>query len=245
MLAYLPAPRSHLRTLYGTIPPGRIRHWHAAVGLGRFLGDLVAGSPGRNHTLTRLRGAHAAFERHGLPLALPPNLAYMVGVGLTTTPITEQLINRMRAHVANPAHAAALAILLFTGTIYRELNFLPQRALTGDTVIFPGTRHVDHPADLRVWAISPPARPLLHAIAVFQETRAVPTARLFADAIGPVGRLNRTARVCRHAFRVCTSGARDGYATWPPSTSTSDNPESSPVARRPPSEQPPCRRHPR
>ncbi|MDO1481839.1 hypothetical protein [Rhodococcus ruber] len=115
-----------------------VRRWHAAVGLCRFLGDLVADSPGRNHTLTRLRGAHAAFERHGLPLVLPPNLHYMVGVGLTTTPITEQVIARTRTHVANLVHAAALATLLFTGTTYRELNFLPRRALTGDTVIFPG-----------------------------------------------------------------------------------------------------------
>ncbi|QXU56568.1 MULTISPECIES: hypothetical protein [unclassified Rhodococcus (in: high G+C Gram-positive bacteria)] len=197
MLGYLPALRSHLRTLYGTIPPGRIHYWHAAVGLSRLLGDLVADSPGRNYTLTRLRGAQAAFERHGVPLVLPPHLNHMVGVGLTTTPITEQIITRIRTQVANPAHAAALATLLFTGTTYRELNFLPRRALIGDTLVFPGTRRVDHPADLRVWVIPPPARPLLHAAALFQEARTVPTARLFADAIGPVGRLNRTARVCR------------------------------------------------
>ncbi|PND52486.1 MULTISPECIES: hypothetical protein [Rhodococcus] len=63
-------------------------------------------------------------------------------------------------------------------------------------MIFIGTYGVDHPVDLRIWVIPPPAPPLLHGSA-FQETRAVPTARLFADAIGPVGRLNRTARVCR------------------------------------------------
>ncbi|MGJ5671676.1 hypothetical protein [Rhodococcus sp. AH-ZY2] len=196
MLAYLPAPRSHLRTLYGTIPPGRIRRWHATVGLYRFLGDLVADSPGRNHTLTRLRGAQTAFERHGLPLALPPNLHYMVGVGLTTTPIAEHVIARIRACAANPAHAAALATLLFTGATYRELTVLPRRALTGDTVILPGTCGVTHPADLRVWVIPPPARPLLHAAALFQETRTVPTDRLFADVIGRTGRLHRTARAC-------------------------------------------------
>ena len=81
MLAYLPAPRSHLRTLYGTIPHDRALHWHATVGLCRFLGDLVADSPGRTRTVTRLRGAQAAFERHGLLLALPPHLNHMVGWG--------------------------------------------------------------------------------------------------------------------------------------------------------------------
>ncbi|WP_330766958.1 hypothetical protein [Rhodococcus sp. M8-35] len=196
MLAYLPAPRSHLRTLYGTIPHGRARHWHATVGLCRFLGDLVADSPGRTHTLTRLRGAQAAFERHGLPLALPPNLNHMVGVGLTTTPVTEQAIARIRGRVANPAHAAALATLLFTGATYRELTFLPRCAVIGDTVIFPGTCGADQPADLGVWVVPAAARPLLHAAVVFQETRAVPADRLFADAIGRAGRLHRTARNC-------------------------------------------------
>ena len=196
MLAALPAPRSHLRMLYGTIPPGRIHHWHTIVGLYRVLGDLVADRSGRNHTVTRLRGAQAAFERHGLPLALPPHLNHMVGVGLTTTPIIEQVIARVRGRVANPAHAAALATLLFTGATYRELTVLPRRALTGDTLVFPGTCGVTHPADLRVWVIPPSAQPLLHAAALFQETRAVPTDRLFADVIGRNGRLHRIARAC-------------------------------------------------
>ncbi|WP_060655200.1 hypothetical protein [Rhodococcus pyridinivorans] len=150
MLGCLPTPRSHLRTLYGTIPHGRALHWHTTVGLYRFLGDLVADSPGRNHTLTRLRGAQAAFEQHGLTLTLPPNLAYMVGPGLTTIAITDQIATRIRAHTANPAHAAALATLLFTGATYRELTFLPRCAVTGDTVIFCGARGAHHPADLGV-----------------------------------------------------------------------------------------------
>ncbi|MFD6857901.1 hypothetical protein ACFWCF_11265 [Rhodococcus sp. NPDC060090] len=196
MLAYLPAQRSHLRTLYGTIPHGRARRWHATVGLCRLLGDLVADSPGRTHTLIRLRGARAAFERHGLTLTLPPNLNHMVGVGLSTTPITEQVIARIRAHVANPAHAAALATVLFTGAAYRELTFLQRCAVTGDTIIFTGTRGAGHPADLGVWVIPPPARPLLHAAVVFQETRTGPADRLFAEAIGRDGGLHRTARMC-------------------------------------------------
>jgi hypothetical protein len=196
MLTYLPAPRSHLRTLYGTIPHGRALHWHAAVGLYRFLGDLVADSPGHNHTLTRLRGAQAAFEQHGLPLTLPPNLAYMVGPGLTTIPVSDHVVARIRDRVANPAHAAALATLLFTGAPINELHSLPRLALTGDTLITTGTSGVPRTADLCLWVIPPPARPLLHAAAVFQRTRNNPGHRLFADAIGRTGRLRRTAAMC-------------------------------------------------
>ncbi|TCN45510.1 hypothetical protein EV641_12364 [Rhodococcus sp. SMB37] len=141
MLAYLPAPRTHLRTLYGTIPLRRIRRWHTAVGLYRFLGDLVADSPGRNHTLARLRGAQAAFEQHGLPLTLPPNLAHMVGPGLSTIAITDRVVTAIRAHAANPAHAAALATLLFTGATFEELRSLPlTRADRG---------HLDHRRRIR------------------------------------------------------------------------------------------------
>ncbi|CDZ90262.1 hypothetical protein RHRU231_680031 [Rhodococcus ruber] len=115
---------------------------------------------------------------------------------ISTKPGTTSVIARIRGRVANPAHAAALATLLFTGATYRELTFLPRCAVTGDTVIFPSTHGAAHPADLRVWVIPASARPLLHAAVVFQETRAVPADRLFADAIGRNGRLHRTARTC-------------------------------------------------
>lgn len=196
MLAYLPAPRSHLRTLYGTIPLRRILRWHTTVGLYRFLGDLVADSPGRNHTLTRLRGAQAAFARHGLPLTLPSNLEYMVGPGLTTIAITERVVIAIRAHTASPVHAAALATLLFTGATFDELRSLPRLALTGDTLITVGASAVPRPTDLRVWVIPPSGRPLLHAAAVFQRTRTHPTGALFAEAVGRTGRLRRTAATC-------------------------------------------------
>ncbi|QIX53970.1 hypothetical protein [Rhodococcus sp. DMU1] len=195
MLAYLPAPRSHLRTFYGTIPHGRALHRHAAVGLYRFLGDLVADSPGRNHTLTRLRGAQAAFEQHGLPLTLPPNLAYMVGPGLTTIAITDRVVTRLRANAANPAHAVALATLLFTGATFDELRSFPRLALIEDTLIAVGASAVPRPTELCLWVIPPPARPLLHA-AVFQRTRTNSTGALFAEAVGRTGRLRRTAATC-------------------------------------------------
>lgn len=179
-------------------PPGRIRDWRAAVGLYRLLGELVADSPGRNHTITRLRGAQAAFERHALRLALPPNLAYTVGPGLTTTPITDDVIARIRARTANPAHAAALATLLFSGATAAELESLPCLALTDDALIFIGPSGIDRPADVCVWAIPAPARPLLHAAAVFQETRDDLAGKLFADGIGAgmTGRLHRSAHAC-------------------------------------------------
>ncbi|MGN5237266.1 hypothetical protein [Rhodococcus sp. SJ-3] len=188
MLAYLSTPRAQLRTLYGTIPLRRIRRWHTAVGLYRSLGGLVADSPGRSHTLARLRGAQAAFEQHGLLLTLPPNLAHMVGPGLTTIAI--------RVHAANPAHAAALATLLFTGATFDELRSLPRLALTGDTLITVGVSAAARPTDLRLWVIPQPARPLLHAAAIFQRTRTNPTGALFIEAVGRTGRLRRTAATC-------------------------------------------------
>jgi hypothetical protein len=209
MLAYLPAPRSHLRTFYGTTARGRIHRWHTTVGLYRFLGDLVADSPGRNDTLTRLRGAQAAFAQHGLTLTLPPNLAYMVGPGLTTIAITDRVVTAIRAHAANPAHAAALATLLFTGATFDELRSLPRLALTGDTLITVGVSAAARPTDLRLWVIPQPARPLLHAAAIFQRTRTNPTGTLFIEAVGRTGRLRRTAATCGltipalHRWRDC------------------------------------------
>ncbi|RRQ26220.1 hypothetical protein DK926_19705 [Rhodococcus sp. Eu-32] len=163
LLAWLPAPRTHLRARYGVANPGSARRWHAAVGLARFLGGLVVDSPGRADTVTRLRGAQAAFKRYGLELALPPHLNYMVGVGLTSIPVTEQLVARIRERIANPVRAAALATILFTGATYRELTYLPQDTVVGDTMVFRTTRVVAHPTDLGVWVIPASIRPLLRA----------------------------------------------------------------------------------
>jgi hypothetical protein len=48
--------------------PGR---WPTPVDEGPFLFELVADSPGRTHTLMRIRGYEAAFRRHNRILAAP------------------------------------------------------------------------------------------------------------------------------------------------------------------------------
>jgi hypothetical protein len=71
---------------------GGLHRWSDVEGLHRFLTELVADSPSRRHTITRLRGAQAGFLLHGLHLALPANLGSAHGPGLTTLPFTGSTI---------------------------------------------------------------------------------------------------------------------------------------------------------
>lgn len=51
----------------------------------------IADSPGPTTTVTRLRGVQAALALHGVDLELPPNLAYSVGPGLTSTLVDQDV----------------------------------------------------------------------------------------------------------------------------------------------------------
>jgi hypothetical protein len=176
---------------------GVVDEWSDILSLYRFLGGLIADSPGRGHTITRLRGAQAAFLLHGLRLDLPPDLAYSVGPGLTTTPIDHEVIARIRARTADPVDAAAIATALFTGATAMELNAIPCVALTTDALIFNGPIGYTHAPDLYVWVIPPPARPLLYEARAYQESRPTPNSKLFTGAIGGAGfRLRRLAAAC-------------------------------------------------
>ncbi|WP_406277612.1 hypothetical protein OH799_08545 [Nocardia sp. NBC_00881] len=184
----------HLRSGRGA---GLVEEWNDILGLYRFLGGLVADSPSRGHTITRLRGAQAAFLLHGLRLDLPPDLAYSVGPGLTTIPIDHKVISRIHAGTANPADAAAIATVLFTGATAIELNAVPCVALTADALIFNGPIGYTHASDLYVWVIPPLARPLLHSARVYREMHDTPDSKLFAGAIGGAGfRLRKIAAAC-------------------------------------------------
>lgn len=174
-----------------------VDEWSDILSLYRFLGGLIADSPGRGHTITRLRGAQAAFLLHGLRLDLPPDLAYSVGPGLTTTPIDHDVIARIRARTADPVDAAAIATALFTGATAMELNAIPCVALTTDALIFNGPIGYTHAPDLYVWVIPPPARPVLYEARAYQESRPTPNSKLFTGAIGGAGfRLRRLAAAC-------------------------------------------------
>ncbi|MFC0250252.1 hypothetical protein ACFFIO_17245, partial [Citricoccus parietis] len=102
----------------------------AAMGL---LSELVHDSPSRTHTLARLRGAQAAFRWHGFKLTLPASrdlLDVLAGPGLTSQPVTDQLLAQIRANVAHKAIAAALATSLFTGLAPTSLMPLTWKSLT-------------------------------------------------------------------------------------------------------------------
>ncbi|WP_174188190.1 hypothetical protein [Nocardia barduliensis] len=176
---------------------GLVDEWNDILSLYRFLGGLVADSPSRGHTITRLRGAQAAFLLHGLRLDLPPDLAYSVGPGLTTVPVDDEVVARVRARTGDPVDAAAITTALFTGATAMELNAIPCVALTADALIFNGPIGYTHAPDLYVWVVPPVARPLLYEARAYQESRATPNTKLFAGAIGGAGfRLRRLAAAC-------------------------------------------------
>ncbi|WP_063058747.1 hypothetical protein [Nocardia sienata] len=176
---------------------GRPGERHEIRGLYRFLGELVCGSPGRGHTVARLRGAQAGFLLHGMRLELPSDLNYSVGPGLTTAGIDESTIGRIRTRTANPADAAALATVLCTGATMVELGSVPCTGLTRDGLMFTGPIGYVQPADLYVWVLPGPVRTLLHEARAYQEARPQPVSKLFAGAIGGAGRrLRHTAARC-------------------------------------------------
>ncbi|MGW0003073.1 hypothetical protein [Nocardia grenadensis] len=167
------------------------------LGLYRFLGELACGSPGRGHTVARLRGAQAGFLLHGMRLELPPDLNYSVGPGLTTARIEDSTIDRIRQRTTNPVDAAALATVLCTGATTVELGSVPCTGLSRDGLVFTGPIGYMQAADLYVWVLPSPVRTLLHEARAYQEARPEPAPRLFAGGIGGAGRrLRQTAARC-------------------------------------------------
>ncbi|MGW5383460.1 hypothetical protein [Nocardia sp. NPDC003963] len=167
------------------------------LGLYRFLGDLVCDSPGRGHSIARLRGAQAGFLLHGMRLDLPSDLNYSVGPGLTSVHIDNRTVEQIRARTTNPVDAAALATMLCTGATAVELGSVPCTALTPDALVFTGPIGYGQAADVYVWVVPPPVRDLLNQARAYQESRARPAPKLFAGAIGGAGRqLRRTAARC-------------------------------------------------
>lgn len=112
-----------------------------------------------------------------------------MGPGLTTTPVDQQVVDRIRAHTANPAHAAAAAVQLFTGTTLKELKTIPCVAFAIDALIYAGPIGVADPAPLCVWPVPPASRPLLEAALLFQTTRPEPSDKLLTGGIGALGQI--------------------------------------------------------
>ncbi|NBF00100.1 hypothetical protein FE391_42580 [Nonomuraea sp. KC401] len=128
------------------LPPGLARHLPATgpeqlesfphrVGSTRalrlFLADLVADCPTREHAIARIRGAQAGFFLHGLLLAVPALLDRATGRGLMAR-LDADHVERIRARVVHPVHAAALAALLCTGADPADLAVVPASALDAE-----------------------------------------------------------------------------------------------------------------
>ncbi|MGI5218611.1 hypothetical protein [Nocardia sp. CA-290969] len=189
-----PAPRGFLPGASGA---GPVDEWLDILGLYRFLGSFVAGSPGRGNTVVRLRGAQASFLLHGMRLDLPPDLNYSVGPGLTTVRLDSRTVERIRIGAGHPVDAAALATALFTGATMVELGAVPRAGLTRDALIFTGPIGYARAADVYVWVIPRSARDLLHDAYLHQEGCADRGPKLFAGALGGAGRrLRSTAARC-------------------------------------------------
>lgn len=191
-------PRPAVRgVLPGGSATGSVDEWLDILGLYRFLGGFVAGSPGRGNTVVRLRGAQAAFLLHGMRLDLPPDLNYSVGPGLTTVRLDSRTAEQIRAGAADPVAAAALATALFTGATMVELGAVPRVGLMRDALIFTGPIGYARAADVYVWVIPRAARALLHEASLPRADRADLGPRLFAGALGGAGRgLRDTAARC-------------------------------------------------
>ncbi|MFD9667201.1 hypothetical protein ACFWAY_37300 [Rhodococcus sp. NPDC059968] len=170
------------------------------VALLRFLGALAAESPSRGHTVARLRGAQRGLHMHGIRVGLPPNLAFSVGPGLTTVPVTEQTTDRIRSVIPSPTHAAALAALLCTGSPAPHLASIPVSALTSDASALVlsgavGRRHYRRPT---VHPIPVAARPLFVAARTYVQLHETDADDLLlSGGIGTTGQHLRTsARMC-------------------------------------------------
>jgi hypothetical protein len=187
---------------------GGLHRWSDSEGLHRFLTELVADSPSRRHTITRLRGAQAGFLHHGLHLALPAHLDGAHGPGLTTLPFTEVTAARLRAGVAHPVHAAAMATAMFAALDPDVMATIPIGLLAEDGAVLhvPAKRGGPLSRITASYFVPAPARPLLLAARAFLYLGgASPSQRLLSAGVGQGARvLAATADKCGLALPTRT-----------------------------------------
>lgn len=180
-----------------------------------FLTRLVHDSPSRTHTLARLRGAQAGFRLHGHNLGIPPSewiLDVLSGPGLDAPLITTQTAGRIRAGVAHPVIAAAIAAMLITGVQPLALASTPWEALSPQNDALRLTWHPPNrtlirasqvtsrnPATTAVFHVPDAARPLLAAARHFSYSAPGhrPAGRLFAATPFSNERIAAAAANCR------------------------------------------------
>ncbi|WP_216917029.1 hypothetical protein [Nocardia noduli] len=132
----------------------------------------------------------AEFGHHDWHLDLP-NLPFSVGPALTSTPFTPDIAARIRAGMANPVRAAALATALFSGLVNNELARLLRIDLAPDATTIHG---LDTPALLAVPTL---AQPILRASMTYLTIHSVEGLILFTDGLGLHGQhLRRSADTC-------------------------------------------------
>jgi hypothetical protein len=151
-----------------------------------FLTGVTTTAPTRRHAITLLRGAQAGALLHGLLLELPANLFEASGPGLTGVPLTQPLAERIRAGVASPVNAAALATVLFTGYTPHDLAKIPISALSPEaTTLSWDVAERNLSPQRHALTVPAPARPMLSAARSFLLLRgAEPSLSLFSGAIG-------------------------------------------------------------
>lgn len=184
--------------------------------LRRILGGLVADSPGPNYSITRLRGAQAAFWLHGWCLEMR-NLPCAVGPGLSTVAFTAQLAARIRAGLSSTVRAAALSVTLFTGALPGELTTLRTDHMAED-----GSWLACGPRGQRVFPVPTHARPLLLGARMYLQLAEPRTKGLLIDATGAYGRTVRaSADACgillpaRHRYAHTWLANASAYRHWP------------------------------
>ncbi|MDI5978245.1 hypothetical protein [Amycolatopsis magusensis] len=183
------------------------RRWDDGAALQRFLVELVTASPSRRHSIARLRGAQAGALLHGLLLVLPGDLVTAGGPGLSGLPLTAETAAAIRARVASPVHAAALATALFTGLAPIALGEAPISALAPDAATLTLALHPGTPAaTICVLPVPPAARPLLSAARIFLTLRGTPAdKRLLASGTGGTAQyLQASAAACGLALPLHT-----------------------------------------
>ncbi|MGV9679108.1 hypothetical protein ACWDSJ_27820 [Nocardia sp. NPDC003482] len=202
--------------VFGGIEPADDDHSYS---LQTQLAALAADSPGPRCTITRIRGAQAALQLHGWRLERP-NLAFSVGPGLTTIPLTTALVGRIRAHLPSAPRAAALATALCTGATPSELSMIYLDHLP------PTSTHLSTGRRGRIYAVPPIARPLLRAAHTQIRLNHPGRRGLFIGATGPKGHILRTsAQVCGIRLPALHRFADTWIATL---TTTPDHPPPTP-----------------
>ena len=124
-----------LRRVPGPVPRNT---WDAEPQVQLLLTKLVHDSPTPRHTLAMLRGVQAGFLLHGFWLTMP-RLDGLCGPGVTSRPVTADVVERIRAGVAHPVLAAGVALAMFTGLRLISLRSLAFNTMRPDcqTVAIP------------------------------------------------------------------------------------------------------------